>query len=264
MSASNSNHPQSNNNKSNSINSLLTSLVSSAKHITHPLTIFTTGALCSWYLSAKIKDVYNRNFVEPYTLNGAFRDSALHIRSTYRIIKNCLLSEVHVENSTVVIESGVIHKLHINDNSTVILNGGLIKGEIIIIGEKSSIQLNRNSIVEADIYTISPQQLQQKSGLLRGSINIVVVNKENGTDTKQITITSKGRTMDGMHSNSIGTSIPNSSMNMHGASINTMNPPTEYSPNTQQPQYPRISSPAHTNTTADYSFKQYQSPFKIM
>ena len=134
--------------------------------------------------------MYHRNFVEPYTLNGAFRDSPLHIRSTYRIIKNCLISEVHVENSTVIIESGVIHKLHVNDNSTIILNGGLIKGEIIIVGKRSVVKLNRDSIVEANIYTVSPQQLQQKSGLLRGSINIIVVNETNdGTDQKQITVT---------------------------------------------------------------------------
>ena len=32
---------------------------------------------------------------------------------------------------------------------------------MIIIGGKASIQTRENSIVEADIYTISPQQLQQ-------------------------------------------------------------------------------------------------------
>ena len=137
-----------------------------------------------------MKNYYQRNFVEPYILSGAFRDSPLYIHSSYQIIENCLLSQVHIKNSTVKVESGVIHKLHISDNSTVILNGGLIKGEIIIFDKKSVLQLNRNSIIEANIYTTSPQQLQQKSGLLRGSIHIIVVANEDGTDKKQITVTS--------------------------------------------------------------------------
>ena len=135
--------------------------------------------------------MYHRHFIEPYLLRGAFRDSALHIRSTYRIIENCLLSEVHVENSTLIVESGVIHKLHVNDNSTVILNGGLIKGEIVIMGKNSTVKLMRDSIVEADIFVITPQQLQQKSGLLRGNIHIIVVQKQDGSEQKRITVTNQ-------------------------------------------------------------------------
>ena len=148
------------------------------------------GAVSALFIAQKMKSLYRRYFVDPYTLPGAFRDSPLFIRSTYRIIENCLLSEVHVEHSTVIINSGVIHKLHVNENSTVILNGGLIKGEIVIIGENSTVHLLRNSIVEANIFTVSPQQLQQKAGLLRGTVHIVVVSKENGTDRKLITVTS--------------------------------------------------------------------------
>jgi len=231
----------------------IASIIPNSEDLAVPVALFSAGAVCSLFIASRVKSIYHQNFVIPYTLKGAFRDSPLHIRNAYRIIDNCLLSEVHVDNSKVIINSGVIHKLHVNGSSTIILNGGLIKGELVIVGKESRVLIKGDSIVEANIFTVDPQCIQQAEGLLRGTIRRIEVGIQDGMECIMIKSPSKTSVQISHPSTPTRTRSIHSDRNMmHYQS------PQIHPQQMQQPRYPMLPPRASSHNSRASSVSNQQ------